>query len=42
MSEKNLLSVRDLVVHYEMDEAVTEAVNNVSFDIKPGEILAMV
>ena len=42
MSEKNLLSVRDLVVHYETDEAVTEAVNNVSFDIKPGEILGMV
>ena len=38
----NLLEVRDLVVHYETDEAVTEAVNNVSFDIAPGEILGMV
>ncbi|MDE7287717.1 MAG: ATP-binding cassette domain-containing protein, partial [Lachnospiraceae bacterium] len=42
MSEKNLLSVKDLVVHYETDEAVTEAVNDVSFEIKPGEILGMV
>ena len=39
---EKLLEVRDLVVHYETDEAVTEAVNNVSFDIYPGEILGMV
>lgn len=42
MSEKILLSVKDLVVHYETDEAVTEAVNQVSFEIAPGEILGMV
>lgn len=40
--KKNLLEVRDLVVHYETDEAVTEAVNNVSFDIAPGDILGVV
>lgn len=38
----SLLEVRDLIVHYETDEAVTEAVNNVSFDIAPGEILGVV
>ena len=42
MSEKKLLEVKDLVVHYETDEAVTEAVNNVSFDLAPGEILGVV
>lgn len=43
MSEtKNLLEVRDLVVHYETDEAVVEAVNDVSFSIAPGEILGVV
>ncbi|MDE6998353.1 MAG: ATP-binding cassette domain-containing protein, partial [Oscillospiraceae bacterium] len=39
---KNLLEVKDLVVHYETDEAVVEAVNNVSFSIAPGEILGVV
>lgn len=38
----NLLEVKDLVVHYETDEAVTEAVNNISFSIAPGEILGVV
>lgn len=43
MSEKrNLLEVKDLIVHYETDEAVVEAVNNVSFSIAPGEILGVV
>ncbi|MCR5678148.1 MAG: ABC transporter ATP-binding protein [Agathobacter sp.] len=41
MSE-NLLSVRNLVVHYETDEEVVEAVNNISFDIKKGEIMGLV
>ncbi len=41
MSE-NLLSVKNLVVHYETDEEVVEAVNNISFDIKKGEILGLV
>lgn len=37
-----LLEVKDLTVHYETDEAVVEAVNNVSFEIMPGEILGVV
>ncbi len=44
MSEekKNLLEIENLVVHYETDEAVVEAVNDVSFSIAPGEILGVV
>ena len=38
----NLLSVRELVIHYETDEEVVEAVNNISFDLKKGEILGLV
>lgn len=41
MSE-NILSVKNLVIHYETDEEVVEAVNNISFDIKKGEILGLV
>ena len=43
MSEtENLLEIKDLVIHYETDDAVVEAVNNISFDIKPGEIVGVV
>ena len=31
---KPILEVKNLVVHYEMDEQVVEAVNNVSFELK--------
>jgi peptide/nickel transport system ATP-binding protein len=41
MSE-NILSVKDLVIHYETDEEVVEAVNNISFDLKKGEVLGLV
>lgn len=41
-TEKALLEVKNLVVHYETDEAVVEAVNDVSFSIVPGEILGVV
>ncbi|SCP95829.1 ABC transporter ATP-binding protein [Anaerobium acetethylicum] len=41
MSE-NILSVKNLVIHYETDEEVVEAVNNISFDLKKGEILGLV
>ena len=39
--DKNLLEVHNLVVHYETDEAVVEAVNDISFTLKPGEILGV-
>lgn len=39
--KKNLLEVRDLIIHYETDEGIVEAVNNISFDIAPGEILGV-
>lgn len=41
MSE-NILSIKDLVIHYETDEEVVEAVNNISIDLKKGEILGLV
>ncbi len=43
MEEKNkILEVKDLVVHYETDEQVVEAVNNVSFSLNKGEVLGLV
>ena len=41
MSE-NVVEVKDLVIHYETHEGVVEAVNNVSFSIKKGEVLGLV
>lgn len=41
MSE-NILKVEDLVIHYETDEEVVEAVNNISFELKKGEVLGLV
>lgn len=41
MSE-NILSIKDLVIHYETDEEVVEAVNKISLDIGKGEILGLV
>ena len=37
-----LLSVKDLVIHYETEDEVVEAVNKISFDIKKGEVLGLV
>lgn len=37
-----VVEVRDLVIHYETDEGIVEAVNNVSFSIKKGEVLGLV
>lgn len=39
---EKLLDIKDLVVHYETDEAVVEAVNNVSLSISQGEIVGLV
>ena len=37
-----LLEVRDLVIHYETEDGVVEAVNNVSFKIRKGETFGLV
>lgn len=37
-----ILKVKDLVIHYETDEEVVEAVNNISFTLKRGEIMGLV
>ena len=37
-----LLDVENLIVHYEMDEEVVEAVNNVSFQVKKGEAFGLI
>ncbi|MEG1012398.1 MAG: ABC transporter ATP-binding protein [Ruthenibacterium sp.] len=42
VQNKPLVEIRDLVVHYETQEGVVEAVNNVSFSIEKGEILGLV
>ncbi len=37
-----LLDVENLIVHYEMDDEVVEAVNNVSFQVKKGEAFGLI
>jgi len=37
-----LISVRDLTLRFKTDEGLVTAVNNVSFDIAPGEVLGLV
>ena len=41
-TSKTLLSVRGLTVHFDTDEGVVEAVNDVSLEICPGEIAGLV
>ncbi len=38
----NILSIKNLVVHYETDEEVVEAVNGISLDIGKGEVVGLV
>ncbi|MEO1796800.1 MAG: ABC transporter ATP-binding protein [Pseudomonadota bacterium] len=38
----SLLSVRDLTIRFKTDEGLVTAVENVSFDIAPGEVLGLV
>ena len=41
MNDK-ILSIKDLVIHYETDEEVVEAVNKITLDIGKGEVLGLV
>jgi peptide/nickel transport system ATP-binding protein len=34
-----LISVKDLTLRFKTDEGLVTAINNVSFDIAPGEVL---
>lgn len=40
--DNTLLKIEDLVVHYEMDYGIVEAVNGISFELKKGEALGLV
>ncbi len=40
--EESILKIKDLIVHYEMDYGVVEAVNDLSLDIRRGEVLGLV
>lgn len=42
MSEKSILSVNDLTIHYNTNEGTVEAVNDISFDLKVGETMGLV
>jgi len=42
MTEENILEVKDLVVHYELEDETVEAVNGISFSIKKGQTLGLV
>ena len=42
MSSENILEIRDLVIHYETDEEVVEAVNGITLELKKGGIIGLV
>lgn len=42
MNNDLILDVKDLVIHYETDEEVVEAVNNITFQLEKGKILGLV
>lgn len=39
---KNILSIKDLVIHYETDEEVVEAVNKINLTLGRGQVLGLV
>lgn len=39
---ENILQIKNLTIHYETDSAVIEAVNDVSFNIRRGEMMGLV
>lgn len=41
-TKNTLVEIKDLIVHYETDDGVVEAVNNVSLNIQKGEVLGLV
>ena len=41
-STESLLSVRDLKTYFRVEGGVAQAVNGVSFDVLPGEVLGIV
>ena len=40
--DENILDIEDLVVHYETEDEVVEAVNGIRLTMKKGEILGLV
>lgn len=42
MDNKNVAELKNLVIHYETEDGVVEAVNDISLTIKKGEILGLV
>lgn len=40
--ENKILSIKDLVIHYETDEEVVEAVNGVNIELEKGKVLGLV
>ncbi len=41
-TEDALLDIRNLVIHYETEDGIVEAVNNISFKLRKGEALGLV
>ena len=41
-NNENLLSIRDLTIHYFTDDGVVKAVNGINLDIARGETLGLV
>ena len=42
MGNNTAVEVKNLIVHYETEEGIVEAVNNVSFSIEKGEVMGLV